>query len=147
MKLTEEQIKEIAENLDLGMRCYYNLKTGEIVEAPDNENSDWAETDTEPWKETFDDLEQYRDDYFEFERMTSLESYKIMEDFAHTIDNQKVQDNLFRALNKPKPFKNFKWHIDNSGEYRQKWFNYKTQRLIEFVKSQIEQHNQKLQNK
>ncbi len=29
MKLTEKQIKEIADNLDSGMKCYYNQKTGE----------------------------------------------------------------------------------------------------------------------
>ena len=30
MKLTEKQIEEIADNLDCGMRCFYNLKSGEI---------------------------------------------------------------------------------------------------------------------
>ena len=30
MKPTEKQIEEIADNLDSGMRCFYNLKSGEI---------------------------------------------------------------------------------------------------------------------
>jgi hypothetical protein len=30
MKLNDKQIEEIADNLDCGMRCFYNLKTGEI---------------------------------------------------------------------------------------------------------------------
>jgi hypothetical protein len=30
MKPTEKQIHEIAQDLDCGMGCFYNLKTGEI---------------------------------------------------------------------------------------------------------------------
>ena len=30
IKLTDQQIKEIAENLDCGMRCFYNKQSGEI---------------------------------------------------------------------------------------------------------------------
>ncbi len=30
IKLTKDQIKEIAEELDCGMRCYINKETGEI---------------------------------------------------------------------------------------------------------------------
>ena len=141
MTLTEEQIKEIAENLDMGMRCFYHLKTGEIEATPDFFEGDWIGQDTGPWQETLDKLDENWGDYFEFEKMTSHESFEIMADFAETLDNHKLQDRLFKALNKSKPFRNFKWEIDNSGEYRQKWFDYKNQRVIEFVKTQIEQHN------
>jgi hypothetical protein len=141
MKLTEEQIREIAENLDLGMRCFYHLKSGEIETTPDFNEADWFGHDTEPWQETLDKLDENWGDYFEFEKMTSRESFGIMADFAETVDDQKLQDRLFKALNKSKPFRNFKWEIDNSGEYRQIWFDFKDQRLIEFVKGQIEQHN------
>ncbi len=141
MKLTEEQIKEIAENLDMGMRCFCHLKTGEIEATPDFFSGDWIGQDTEPWQETLDKLDENWGDYFEFEKMTSNESFEIMTDFAGSVDNQQLQDRLFKALNKSKPFRNFKWEIDNSGEYRQKWFDYKNQKLIEFVKTQIEQHN------
>jgi hypothetical protein len=141
MTLTEEQIKEIAENLDMGMRCFYHLKTGEIEAAPNFLEGDWIAQDAEPWQEVLDKLDENWGDFFEFEKMTSHESFDIMADFAETVDNQNLQDKLFKALNKFKPFRNFKWEIDNSGEYRQKWFEYKNQKLIELVKDQIEQHN------
>jgi predicted SAM-dependent methyltransferase len=143
MKLTEEQIREIAENLDMGMRCFCHLKTGEIEVTPDFLDGDWIGQDTEPWQETLDKLDENRGDYFEFEKMTSHESFEIMADFAEIVDNKKLQDLLYRALNKSKPFRNFKWEIDNAGIYRQKWFDYKNQGLFEFVKTQIEQHNRK----
>ncbi|ERM82236.1 hypothetical protein P872_18815 [Rhodonellum psychrophilum GCM71 = DSM 17998] len=141
MKLPEEQIKEIAENLDLGMRCFYHLKTGEIEATPDFLEGEWIGQDTEPWQETLDKLDGNWGDYFEFEKMTAHERFGMMTDFSETVEDPNLQDRLFKALNKSKPFRNFKSEIDNSGEYRQKWFAYKNQRLIEFVKYQIEQHN------
>jgi len=85
-----------------------------------------------------DKLDENCGDYFEFGKMTSHESFEIMTDFAEAVKNKKLQDRLYKALHKSKPFRNFKWEIDNSGEYRQKWFDFKNQRLIEFVKTQIE---------
>lgn len=141
MKLSEEQIREIAENLDVGLRCFYHLKTDEIETIPNFDNSEWFGHDTEPWQVTLDKLDENWSDYFEFEKLYSQESFEIMADFTETVDNQKMQDKLHKALNKPKPFRNFKWEIDNSGEYRQKWFDYKNQRLIESVKTQVELYN------
>ena len=63
-----------------------------------------------------------------------------MADFTETVDNQKLRDKLVNSLNKSKPFRNFKWQIDNSGEYRQKWFDYKKLRYIKSVKEQIDNY-------
>ena len=38
INLTKDQIKEIAEQLDCGMRCYINKETGEIKTTPDFDN-------------------------------------------------------------------------------------------------------------
>lgn len=61
-----------------------------------------------------------------------------MTDFAERIDDSKLQDKLRSALNRPKPFKNFKWQIDNSGVFRQQWFDFKKMRYIHWVKEQID---------
>lgn len=141
INLTKEQIWSIAQDLDMGMRCFYHLKTGEIETTPNFHDSNWFGQDTEPWQEVLDKLDENWGEYFEFDRMTSLESFSLMEDFADTVDNKKLQDRLYKALNRSKPFRNFKWEIDNSGEYRQIWFDFKNNRLIEFVKIQIERYN------
>jgi hypothetical protein len=143
MHITEEKIREIAENLDVGFRTFYHLKTGEIETMPDFNQPEWFGQDVEQWQDTLDKLDENWGDYFEFEKMTSHESFEVMVDFAETVDNKKLQDRLYRALNRSKPFRNFKWEMDNSGEYRQKWFDFKNQRLIEFVKDQVEQYNRR----
>ncbi len=139
MKLTEEQIKQIAGELEGGLRCYYNLKTGEIKQILDFDR--WPSGDDGLWEEEIKEIEDNRDDYFEFVGFESFESYKIMADFAESLDNEEIRSKLITALNMPSPFRNFKWQIDNSGEYRQQWFDFKSMRYIQWVKEQIELKN------
>jgi hypothetical protein len=135
IKLTEDQIREIADNLDSGMRSYYNTKTGEIKSVINTEN--WIGADMEPWEDEIEEVEENWDDYIEFDNLETHESFEIMEKFAESIDDTRLQEKLFHALNKSKPFRNFKWVIDNSGEYRQRWFDFKKAWYIRVVKDQI----------
>jgi len=136
VSLTQDQIKQIAEELDCGMRCYVNKETGEIVSVLDFES--WQTDNRGPWEDVLNELEENWDKYLEIERMESYESFKIMAGFAESVDNRELRDSLINALNRKHPFQNFKWIIDNSGPYRQKWFDFKNQRLIEWVKGQLE---------
>ena len=139
MKPTEKQIEEIAEDLDCGMRCYYNLKTGEIKAIPDFDNL--LGGDEEPWEDEINELEENWADYFEFKGLGSRDSFRIMADFAEGVANAGIQDRLINALNRPKPFQNFKFQIDNSGEYRQQWFDFNKMRYVLWVKKQIDSQN------
>jgi len=135
MKLTEKQIEEIADNLDCGMRCFYNLKTSEIKTILNFDS--WIGADEKPWEEDSKEIDENWGDYFEFVGFESHESFQIMADFAESVDDSRLQEKLIKALNRPKPFQNFKWQINNSGDYRQQWFDYKKIRYIEHVKEQI----------
>ena len=139
MKLTNQQIKEIAENLDCGMRCFYNIQTGKIKSVMDVD--DCIDPDEYPWKEEMKEINDNWSDYIEFEKMSSNDSFQIMVDFTEQVQNSQLQDRLINSLNNSKPFRNFKWQIDNSGEYRQIWFDFKDKRYIEWVKDQLEQLN------
>lgn len=136
IKLTEEQIKEIADNLDSGFRSYYNKNTGELKSVINTEN--WLGADLEPCENEIEEIDENWDDYIEFDNLETHESFEIMEDFAESIDDAWLQEKLIHALNKSKPFRNFKWVIDNSGEYRQRWFDFKKARYIQVVKDKIE---------
>jgi hypothetical protein len=135
IKLTKDQIKVIADYLDSGLKCYVNKETGKIIYTPD---FDSGYSDEELWAEDMNELEENWDSYFAIEKMESHESFEIMADFAESVDNRELRDNLIRALDKKHPFRNFKWVVDNSGPYRQKWFDFKKQKLIEWVNNQIE---------
>jgi len=135
IRLTGEQIKEIADNLESGMMSYYNTMTGEIKSVINTEN--WLDADMEPWEDEIEAIEENWDDYIEFDNLETHEAFEIMKDFAESVDDVRLQEKLFLALNKSKPFRNFKWVIDNSGEYREMWFDYKRARYIQTVKDQI----------
>ena len=138
ISLTKDQIKEIAEQLDCGMRCYIDKETGAIQTTPDFDN--WY-TDDELWTNVLNELEENWDKYVEIERMESHNSFDSMADFAESVDSRELRDSLINALNKKHPFRNFKWVVDNSGKYRQKWFDFKNQRLIEWVEKKLDEIN------
>lgn len=140
MIITETQIKEIAEDLECGMSCFLNLKTGELKTIPNFES--WMETDEEPWEDDLKEIKEHSGDYFEFKGFESNESYQLMADFAENINDTEFQAQLVTALYRPKPFQNFKWQIDNSGIYRQQWFDFKKTRYIQRVKDQVDIVNQ-----
>ncbi len=85
--LSQEQIKEIVEQLDCGFRCFWHKTDGELLFFPDTLKQ--YDMDTEAWSEE-------------------------MEKFDNNFDE-------------------YKFAIDNSGEYRQKWFEFKDRKLQEWV--------------
>ena len=135
IKLTKDQIKELADQLDCGNKCYIHKETGIIIFTPD---FDSGYADEELWEDDINELEENWDKYVEIDRMESHESFEIMADFAENVDIRELRDSLINALNKKHPFQNFKWVVHNSGPYRQKWFDFKNQRLIEWVNDQLE---------
>lgn len=139
IKISKEKIKEIAEELDCGMKCYYNNKTKEIKTIIDFDSHYGA--DEELWEDVIKELEENRTDYVEIERMSSRESFLVMVDFTDLVDNSALREKLINSLNRSKPFRNFKWIIDNSGDYRQKWFEFKNQKYIEWVEKKISELN------
>jgi len=142
MKFTEKEIEEIADNLDCGMRCFYNLKSGEIKFLINFDN--WIGADEDPWEDEFKEIDENFDDYFEFQGFDSHESFQIMADFAEIVEDSILKNKLINALNRAKPFQNFKWQIDNSGEFRQRWFDFKKSYYISRVKTQIDLYTENL---
>ena len=138
IKLTVDQIKEIAQDLDCGNKCYINKESGIIIITPD---FDRGYADEELWNDDINELEENWDKYVEIDKMESHESFEIMADFAENVDSSELRDSLINALNRKHPFQNFKWVVDNSGLYRQKWFDFKNQKLIEWVEDKLDEIN------
>lgn len=134
--LPPEQIKDIAEQLDCGFRAFIHKTSYQMLFVP-NEN-DLIDIELDPWEEEFTELDNNFTDYFEVEKWSSNEAFQMMEDFTEQLStNSKLQSELFKALNKRKPFREFKFVIDNSGDFREQWFDFKNRWQLEFVKRQI----------
>jgi hypothetical protein len=134
--LTEQQIKEIAEQLDCGFRSFWHKPTGELLFVPDLNNNPFA--DAEFFEEDLEKLDNNFNDYIEIEKPNSSDSFEIMANFTEQLnDNEKLKNELLKALNKKKPFREFKFVIDNSGAYRQQWFDFKNAKLKQWVKGKF----------
>ena len=138
--LSTSQIKEIADHLDCGLKCYYNRKTNEIKAIPDFDKSIYV--DTEIWQDLIDEIEEHFEDYFVFEQMSSSESFQVMIAFVNEVEDESFRKRLVFALNRSHPFRKFKDEIDFNGEYRERWFKLKEEKYIEYVKMAILEHNQ-----
>jgi hypothetical protein len=135
-KHTFDQIKEMAELLDMSMRCFWHDKTKEVFSVPD---ATQMPMDLGDWDDDLEKLETHFDEYQEIEPMDSTESFKIMEDFLDTIpDSDRIKQQLVYALNGRKPFRNFKQVIHETDYYRQEWFAFKEQKMQDWMRSQVE---------
>lgn len=136
---TEEQIKEITEKFDTGLLPYFNIRTGEIEATPDFEELLGDEIDPN-WQKIVAQAEENPHDWVTFEKFESWESYKMMESFIASVDDEKLRQELYTAIQKRKPLSSFKYVIDGAGEYRQQWFNFKETYLMNHVRRQIKRH-------
>jgi len=132
---TTENIKEIAEQLDCGFRAFIHKTTGQIIFVPDENSLLGIELDF--WNEELEQLENNFTDYYEIDKWTSNEAFEIMSEFADQLTDKNLQSRLFNALRKNKPFREFKFVIDNSGDNKQLWFDFKTKWQQNFVARQL----------
>lgn len=135
--MIKEKIKDIADNLELGMRCFVHSNSKEIKFIPDYDR--YPEMDPELFAEDREEVESNPEDYIEITGMRSRDSFTVMADFTDTVDDE-LKEKLIQALNRPKPFRSFKFVIDNSGPYREKWFSFKESRLIDWVERQLQRN-------
>lgn len=91
--------------------------------------------DTSAWKKELTQLRKNFTSYREIYAMDSSDSFKVMADFAEQVTDKKLQEKLANALNRKHPFREFKFVIDNAGEYRQSWFNFKDKGILNGLKS------------
>lgn len=135
MCLNQEQIKEIAEQLACGFRAFYHKTTGDLVFIIDTRKFPEVKIDEDTEK-----LAKNPDDYLEVDAMDSGDAFRVMEAFSEQLTDTKLQDKLFRALNKRGPFREFRCVLDNAGDYLQQWYAFKNEQYIGWVAQRVEAH-------
>lgn len=133
----KDTIKEIAEQLDCGFRAFVNKTTGRLIFVPDDRS--FSDYDLEAWEPELTELENNFMDYWEIDKWTSSEAFDIMHEFTEKVTDKKLQSRLLESLSKRKPFREFKFIIDNSGDVRQQWFDFRNQWQQNFVLKQVKQ--------
>ena len=95
------------------------------------------ETNLKDWKEEIDKVRKNKRKFIEIESMTSSDNFRVMQQFAYSVEDNGTKIRLVTALEGRHPFANFKRQVDNSGEYREQWFNFRRQRNIDWINEQL----------
>ena len=134
---------EIADKLLAGLICFFNPDTFEIEYIP-KDFADYPEEFEMMTGETCESSGLKHENWqncITIDPMESHDSFQIMENFVDEVTEASLQKQLITALNKPKPFANFKFLIENS-EYRQYWFDFRLKQCEYHVWDIIKEDNE-----
>ena len=131
IKLSKLQIKDIAQELDMGMNCYVHKITGETISIPGE--LDEFDDNYELWEEEMKDVEENPNQYILIEKMMSFESFKIMRRFLGKVADPKLREKLMLAISQNKPFRRFRNILNYNGDVLQDWYDFKQEELEKYV--------------
>ena len=103
---------------------YIDLFKGEVV-TPDLDD-DINDEDVED-----------EDRYLYIAPIASHEGYEMMQDFAASLESDEIRGLLFDALERKKPFRNFKDTLADYPDIEKKFYEYKDNRLKEILRGQL----------
>ena len=140
LSFSPDKKREISENLDCGFRAFYHKQKREFIIVPDTERQ--FDMYTSAWKTELTQLRKNFTTYREIYAMERSDSFEVMANFAEQVSDKKLQEKLIKTLNRKPPFREFKFAIDNAGEYWQSWFNFKDKKYTEWTEEKLKLHNE-----
>ena len=135
--ITPEKLKEIATEIDMGMKCFYHVPTGALISYPDEMQSHGG-FEKDMWKNEMKAVKSARKEYIAFEAMESSQSFRIIENFIYNIEDDDIRGEFENAVARKKPFQQFKYLLLDYPELREQWFKFKDEKNIEWVKEQLD---------
>jgi hypothetical protein len=132
----ENKLREIAQELESGFCVYLHKVNCELIALPDEDR--FSDMDTDFFREDMKKIKSHKSKYLKFVPMSSRDSFRMMEAFINEVTDNELQERLALTLRRKSPFANFNAEIDESGPFREKWFQFKTLKYFEWVKEQWE---------
>lgn len=133
--MTNNQLREITGDLDLGFKCWIHKETLECVVVPNEDR--FPEMEEDMWKEELRKIRMDRKKYVEIKPMDPRSSFRVMEEFIASVDDEPLRERLEQAIRRPRPFFNFNGEVDRGGPYRDKWFAFRERKLMDWVEEQV----------
>jgi len=124
LNISLDELCEAMENSSYENEYFLDLETGEILFVSENMDDE----ESEKLKERIDE------DFKRYERIPKAEShegYQDMVDFIATVDNEHLVELLEVAINGKGAFRRFKDVLLNYPEERERWFQFKDERMEE----------------
>ena len=124
LKINLDELCEAMEDSSYEREYYLDLKTGEVLFVSDY-------TDDEETGKLKDRIEENFDRYEQIPKAESREGYEDMIGFIATVDNERLTELLEVAINGKGAFRRFKDVLLNYPEARERWFEFKDERMRE----------------
>jgi hypothetical protein len=122
LKIDAEELIMALEDHSYEVAHFLDLKTGEVL--PVFQEMDFDEND--------EVKEQIDADPFRYRRIEPLPSsvaFNVMADFVETLLDSEASRHLANALQKRRPFRNFKDTLLHYSDLREEWFRFHDQQL------------------
>lgn len=120
MKVKLQAVIDAIEMSGFDINCYYNKKTGEIIEIFEDSFGDEANIKKR------EKLEENWNDYFSVPGQYERNDYNIMRNFVETVVDEEMRQKLEFAISGRGAFRVFKAMIFEFG-IRKDWFEFQTQ--------------------
>ncbi|WAH37293.1 UPF0158 family protein [Alicyclobacillus dauci] len=115
---------------------YLDVETGEIIMWMDPIVMGVLDEELE------DELEEgFGERYFRIPKIESREAYQLMVEFTDTVTSSSLRDLLRAALNRHKPFREFKDVLYDFPEEREQWFKFERDAHRQHVLQWLELHH------
>ena len=101
---------------------YLDRETGEILFV--------SEDNLEECEEVVERIETEPERYVEVPTDDSRAAFRDMEDFAETVEDERLQRWLWRSLSGSRPFRRFKDAVAVDGEVEERWFRFRDERQM-----------------
>ncbi len=115
-------------------RSFINIETLEVDIHPDEDYFSFGDME-----DTAQEAINNPDKFLALEHMRSSDAFRVMEAFIETVKNNHLQIRLTQALERKKPFANFKAIVDDSLE-RQNWFDFRDDAYSAVAKEWLEEN-------
>ncbi|MEW6042091.1 MAG: UPF0158 family protein, partial [Elusimicrobiota bacterium] len=124
-----DEICGVMENNSMEIGYYLDLETGEVIAVSDFNNDEGVS----------DKIDEEPDRYEAIPTIPSEEAYRYMEDFIYTVKDEKLKDELNRAINEKGAFRRFKDILSQNPEEQIRWYDFHDkivkQKAAEWLKS------------
>jgi hypothetical protein len=118
---------------------YIHKDTGEIISLPDPMH--FMDFEEDLWEPEYSNVQNNPDDYHAVEQWTTGEAFERMARFADQVRDAGLKKRLLNALDQKKPFQRFRSIVDDAGDYRQEWFQFRDMAQQAYVQQAIEDLN------
>jgi t-SNARE complex subunit (syntaxin) len=135
MEVNDDILKAIAEELSLGIKCFLNKETSEVVSFPDEIK--YGDFDIDDWKEDIDQVKNNPQDFIEIEPRNSSEAYRTMEWFIDDVQDEEAKLKLTQAIAGKKPFAGFERQLQEFPGLIDEWIAFNKECNIDFIKQQL----------